>query len=115
MVASSLRLVAGLREKLVVPVLVTGLQDPLAKAVRVAAPDYWSLLWATVDAEVASTDWLTIAEWASSGDSGMARLLLARAPVPPIPPLAVMVDSTSWTIRAGLSIPPPCAAHHRAL
>ena len=105
-IAGSLLLVAGLSEKLVVPVLVAGLQDPLAKVVLVTAPGCWSFLWATVDAEVASTEWLTIAEWASSGDSGVVLLLLARAPAPPVPPLAVLVDSASWIIRAGLSIPP---------
>ena len=105
-VMGSLHLVAGHSEKLVVSVLVAGLQDPLAKVVLVSAPDCWSLLWATVDAEVASTGWLAIAEWQSSRDSNMVLPLLVRAPVPPLPPLVILVDGTAWTIRAGLSIPP---------
>ena len=105
--AGSLLLGARLREKLVVPVLVTGLQDPLAKVVLVAAPEDWSLLWATVDAELASTEWLTVAEWASPrglrhGLAPPGAWFLRLHPPHP----TVLVDRTSWTIRAGLSILP---------
>ena len=106
-VAGSLLLVAGLSEKLVVLVLVAGLQDPLTKVVPVTAPDCCSFLWATVEAEGASTGWPAIAQWTSPGDSGVALLLLVRAPVPPAPSLAVVADNASWIIRAGQSIPPP--------
>ena len=114
-VAGSLLLVAGLSEKLVVPVLIAGLQDPLTKVALVTAPECWSFLWATVEAEVASTGWLAIAEWTSPGDSGVALLLLVRTPVPPVPSLAVVVDNAAWIIRAGQSTPPSCAVHRRSL
>ena len=114
-VAGSLLLVAGLSEKGVVPALVAGLQDPLTKVALVTAPECWSFLGATVEAEVASTGWPAIAEWTSPGDSGVALLLLVRTPVPPVPSLAVVVDNAAWIIRAGQSSPPTCAVHRRSL
>ena len=70
------------------------------------ASECWPLPWTTGEAKVASTDWLGIAEWTTSGDSSESLLLLVRTPVPPIPSLAVVVDNATWNNRAGQRNPP---------
>ena len=111
----SLLLVAGQQERFVVPLLVTGLQDPLVTVILVVAPDDWCLLWSTASGGVASTEWQTVAEWKSSRGSDTALLLLVRGPAPPLPPHRCFGGPHFLDYPGGTQCFPPCVVRHRAL
>ena len=113
-IAGSLLLVAGLSEKLVVPVLIAGLQDPLTKVALVTAPECWSFLWATVEAEVASTGWLAIAEWPSRGTQAWPCSSWRVPQFLQFPHLRLWSTTPPGSFERD-RVSPPCAVHRRSL